>query len=101
LEYKAQALGGTSFTTLLVLEIANDQLRFFVHPEWRSLVQLEDLNYINDLLIDFLERAKEQPAALFKQLSSLGVGPLVTHHTGERISDYPHLLELFSRFVQL
>ena len=44
---------------------------------------------MNILLGDFVVRAKEQPAALFKQLSSLSVGPLVTQETGERISDHP------------
>jgi hypothetical protein len=59
------------------------------------------LEYIGSLLHDFLGRAKEQPAALFEQLSSLAVGPLVTQETGERISDHPVLFELSSRFVQL
>ena len=101
LEYRAQGAGGTSFSILLVFEDANSSLRFLVDPNWRSLVQLEDVNYINDLLIDFLERAKEQPKELFKQVSSLEVGPLVTQQTGEKISDYPFLLSLLSRFVQL
>jgi hypothetical protein len=84
-----------------VFEDANGGLRFLVHPDWRSHIQLEDVNYINDILRDFLERAEEQPKALFEQLSSLGVGPLVTQQIGERITDFPHFLELSSRFVQL
>ena len=101
MEYRPQSLGGTTFTILLVFEDANGGLRFLVHPDRRSLVQQEDVNYINDLLLDSLERVDEQPAPLFKQLSSLGVGPLVTQQTGERISNYPSLSELLSRFVQL
>ena len=84
-----------------MFEDANGSLRFLVDPNWRSLVQLEYVNYINNLLIDFLEREKEQPKELFKQVSSLEVGPLVTQQTGEKISDYPFLLNLLSRFVQL
>jgi len=100
-EYSAQSSVGTSFTILLVFEDTNGSLRFLVHPNWRAIVQQEDVDYINDLLIDSLERADEQPGALFQQFTSLGVGPLLTQRTGERISDYPLLLELFSRFVQL
>ena len=101
MEYRAQSLGGTAFTILLVFEDASSNLRFLVRQNWQSLVQLGDVNYINDLLGDFLERAKERPADLFEQLSSLSVGPLVTQQTGEQISDHPHLLESVSRFVQL
>jgi hypothetical protein len=74
-------------------------MRILVHPNWCSFVQPEDVTYINDLLGDFLERAKENSAELFKQLTSLVVGPLVTQKTGDRISDYPDLLELCSLFV--
>jgi hypothetical protein len=100
-EYRAQSSAGTSFTILLAFEDVNGGLQFLVHQNWRSLVQLEDVNYIDGLLIDFLDRAEEQPAALFAQVSSLGVGPLVTQQTGQRISDYPSLSEQFSQFVKL
>lgn len=101
MEYGARGLSRVSSVILLVLEDTKGRLRFLVHPDWRSVVQPEDSDYIDSLLDDFLERAKDHPAPLFTQLSSLGVGPLVTQQTGERISDYPHLLELCSRFMQL
>ena len=84
-----------------MLEDPNGGLRFLVDPDWRAVVQAEDKVYIESLLSDLLERAKEQPADLFKQLSSLEVGPLVTRETGEQISDHPPLAELISRFVQI
>ena len=84
-----------------MLEDATRGLRFLVDPDWRAVVQAEDVEYLGSLLRDFLDRAKEQPAALFKQLSSLAVGPLVAQETGEQISDHPPLLDLSSRFVQL
>jgi predicted NAD/FAD-binding protein len=90
-----------AFIILLVLMDEKGTLSFHVHPDWRSVVQPEDSKYMESILDDFLERAKEQPTPLFKQLCSLGVGPLVTQQTGERISDYPQLLKLRSRFVQL
>jgi hypothetical protein len=84
-----------------VLEDARGGLRFLVDPGWRAVVRAEDVEYTESLLSDFLDRAKEQPATLFNQLSSLEVGPLVTQETGERISDHPFLLELYSRFMPL
>jgi len=84
-----------------VFKAASGSLRFLVDPGWRSVVCARDLEYIGSLLHDFLGRAKEEPAALFEQLSSIGVGPLVTQAAGERISDYPALAELASRFVRL
>jgi hypothetical protein len=85
---------------LLVLEDEKGSLCFLVHPELREVVTDKDIPYIESLLKDFLERAKLNPAALFKQLSSLEVGPLVTHETGSNISDYPHIFMLCSHFEQ-
>jgi hypothetical protein len=84
-----------------VLEDGEGSLRFLVHPELRAIVADNDLFYLESLFKDFLERAMLRPVALFKQISSLGVGPLVTQETGSNISDYPHLLNLCSRFVKL
>lgn len=101
MSYGTQDLGRGAPIILIVLKDARSGLRFLVDPGWRALVQAEDMEYLDSLLGDFLERAKKQPATLFKQLCSLAVGPLVTHATGEQLSDRPPLLELSSRFVQL
>lgn len=84
-----------------MLENARGGLRILVRPDWRSIVQAEDLEYMDSLLRDFLNRADEQPAALFKQLSSLGVGPLIASEVGKEISNHPRLMDLVSRFEQL
>ena len=52
-------------------------------------------------MADFLERAKREPAALFKQLSSLGIGSLVTQEVGSNFDDNPSLQENSSKFVEL
>lgn len=85
---------------VLVLEDEQSKLRFLVHPQWREMVFGKDLSYLESLFKDFIERAKLHPEALFQQLSSLGVGPLVTQEAGTGIADHPHLLKLSSCFVQ-
>lgn len=100
-EYRVQSPADTSPIILLAFEDAQGRVRILVHPNWRSFVQPEDVTYINDLLGDFLERTTENAAELFKQLTSLAVGPLVTQKTGDRISDYPDFVELCSEFVEL
>ena len=86
---------------MLVLEDEQGKLRFLVQPQWREMVSGKDLSYLDSLFKDFIVRAKLHPAALFQQLSSLGVGPLVTQQAGTGIADRPPLLKLCSRFVQL
>jgi hypothetical protein len=86
---------------LLALKDGEGRLCFLVHPELNTVVRDNDLSYLESLFKDFLERAKPDPAALFKQLSSLGVGPLVTQETGSNIYDHPHIMELYLRFVQI
>lgn len=76
-------------------------LRFLIHPELRIIVHPEDLDYIESLLLDFGERAKQHPDDLFKQLSSLNVGPFVTNEVGSSLSEFPAIQKLSSDFVQL
>src|SRR5664279_2524628 len=86
---------------LLVLRDEHGSLRFLIHPELRTIVRRENLAYIDALLQDFLRRAKQDPAALFKQISSLGVGPFVTQEAGSSLSDHTVIQELASQFVQI
>jgi predicted component of type VI protein secretion system len=76
-------------------------LRFLTHPEMATIVREGDLAYIASRVSDFLERAKLHPAALFKQLSSLAVGPLVTREAGSSLAEFPSLQELSKTFLSL
>jgi hypothetical protein len=86
---------------LLVLRDVEGSLRFLVHPNLRSLAHPEDLEYIESLLQDFVERARLHEEVLFKQLCSLQVGPLVTQEVGQNLSEHPTMQKLASRFVQI
>jgi hypothetical protein len=76
-------------------------LRILMHPQLREIVQNDDQIYIGSLLRDLTERAKLSPDALFKQLTSLSVGPLVTQKAGFVVEDDLPLGELVSAFVEL
>jgi len=84
-----------------VLFDGESNLRFLVRPELQTIVRSEDIELIQSLFKDFLERAKQEPAALFKQLSSLGIGSLVTQDVGSNLADDSSLQELSLKFVEL
>jgi hypothetical protein len=86
---------------LLVLKGEDESIRLLVHPEIRTIVQEEDLAYIEALLLDFPERAKQHPADFFKQISSLGVGPLVTREVGSNFLECPYMQKITSHFIQI
>lgn len=86
---------------MFAIREAECNLRFLVHPELSSIVCEDDLIYLESLLRDFRERAKLHPEALFKQLCSLGSGPLVAQEVGPNFRDRPTLQELSSTFVQV
>jgi hypothetical protein len=104
LEYRpgswSSASSGIAQVILLALWDEERQLRILVHPELPAIVQEEDRAYLQSLLLDLEERAKLYPEALFMQLCSLGVGPLVTHAVGDDIEDYPALKAISSTFVR-
>jgi hypothetical protein len=105
LEYREQrwnmAASPKSTVVFLALRDEEGTPRFLVHPELRTVVLEEDLAYIEDLLSDFLQRAMQDPAALFKQISSVGVGPLVTKEVGSSLSECPAIECLSSKFMPL
>lgn len=86
---------------LLVLKGEGQNVHFFIHPGLRTIVQEEDLAYIEALLLDFPERAKQHPADFFKQISSLGVGPLVTREVGSNFLECPYMQKITSHFIQI
>ena len=86
---------------MLVVKGEDGNLRFLIHPELRKIVHKEDFPYIDDLMKDFIERAKLHPTALFKQISALEVGPLVTHEIGLSLSESPSIQKFTAKFVQL
>lgn len=90
-----------SKTLLLATLHDNYDMQILVHPDWRSLVQKQDLDYLNELFESFIERASDDPLVVFKQLASLSVGPIVTKCAGTKA--YSELLgdPQYGHFVEL
>jgi len=101
LAYKAREAEQPSPIFLIALEDKSGKLGFLVDPDWHAVVLLEDRAYIEALLDDLPERARNEPAILFQQLASLEVGPVVMAQIGKQISDHSLLKEKCSRFVKL
>lgn len=105
LEYRAQSESNdpavTGTVILLVISTQDSNLCFFVEPNLQEIVLREDLPYIENLINDLPERAALHGAELFRQLSSLAVGPLTTREVGERLNSHPVIEELRSQFVAL
>jgi hypothetical protein len=76
-------------------------VQIFADPRLQEIVHEDDLAYVESLLNDFVKRAKLHPTDLFEQVSSLAVGPIVTHRKGTTSTDSDYLKSFCSNFQQL
>lgn len=83
-----------------MLRSQNNQVRMFIDPNWREIVQAEDREYIGEILADFRQRIQSDPKYLFEQVKSLVVGPLQTHSEGNSLAEHPLLLERCGKLVE-
>lgn len=97
----ARASVNDSNTLLLATLHDSGEMQILVNPDWRSFVQEPDSDYLEELFESFIELLVEDPSALFKQLASLSVGPIVTKSEGTRA--YSDLLRdpQYGHFVEL
>jgi hypothetical protein len=101
LEYAPQDSSKPRSIVLLALDNQRGKLRLLVNRDWRELAHAEDKDYLESLLEDLKERAGLAPESLFKQLCSLGVGPLLTQATGEDFLGDARIMKLCSSFVEI
>ena len=86
---------------LLVMKDGRGGLEFQAFPDLLQIVDESDLQYINDVLLDLPKRARRYPKLLFQQLSSLSLGPLITHKVGIAGVDDQYLIGACAHFVDL
>jgi len=106
LEYRAGEIDSPCVperVLILFLRNENGSLRVLSHQDWRNIVHLQDLEYVRDLLDDFKERAQCAPEALFRQVASLSVGPLVTYAvgSGSDLKAASGMLDIWENMVDL
>ena len=78
-----------------------DGLELFVHRNWRHFVHLEHYGYISDLAEDFKQRAVREPEILFKQLTELEVGVIVTDKIEIVTRDQRELMDMLKDFGKI
>lgn len=61
---------------------ADAQIDYYVHPKWPRLIRARDEFYFVQLFRDLLLRSVQDSEGVFRQLSSLSVGPLVCRLSG-------------------
>jgi len=94
-------LGREPRTLMVVVLDPDGRLRLMVHPEIRNMFCGDDLEYIDAIVFDLVERGMLDPEGLIKHLCSVGgVGPLVPTHSGDSYSD-PHLTRLKADLVEV
>lgn len=101
-EYRSPGQGSAASLenqiVLVTIQNEHGSLRFFLNPNWKRIVRADDLDYVESFLGDLGRRASVDAGALFKQLSSMEVGPLVTSETGHSLRDYPTITALVEGF---
>jgi hypothetical protein len=86
---------------LLVQHVDHDGLKLRIAPEWTTLVEDADRDYLTEVLTDWKKRATSDPQGLFNQIATLSVGPLVVRQVGSRLSESPYLLDLVKDFQEI
>lgn len=80
---------------------SNGEVAVSVHPEWKKIVQPADREYFEALYGDFRLRIRSDPDSLFRQLSDLSIGPLVTLEVGPDLAANPAYLRMAEWFQEI
>jgi hypothetical protein len=85
---------------IFLMYTPHSALRLLLSPEWQQVVRPVDHPYIAAILEDFHRRAEADPDGLFKQASSIAVGPLITYDRGVALEDDADLHALSLSFEE-
>jgi len=86
---------------LFTLESRFGHLEIRVRKSWEQIVRSADREEMRSLLDDFKKRSAIDPPLLFKQASSLSVGPLIAHEVVSNIEGVPHIAEFLPNSITL
>lgn len=85
----------------LVTSSSDGEVALHIRPRWEEIVGSCDRSYLEVLFRDFKDRAKSDPELMFRLLSSLAVGPLVTYDAGSDLNEHPEYRALWASFTEL
>lgn len=68
---------------------------------WRESVREQDQAYVSAVLRDIVKRTSLEPQVVYRQLSELSIGPLVTHKTGTNLHSDKEVLAISLGFDDL
>lgn len=80
---------------------SDGEVELHIRPRWEEIVGSCDRSYLEVLFRDFKDRAKSDPELMFRMLSSLAVGPLVTYDAGSDLNEHPEYRALWASFTEL
>jgi hypothetical protein len=86
---------------VLLVEHASGSVLLFAAPGFRAIVEADDLPFLDRLLKDFSARSAEGPAELFRQVSALSMGPIVTQQVGVLVAEREHIESCCAGFERL
>lgn len=75
--------------------------QILIDPQWRNTVPAADHTFVEELISDFVQRAKSDTANLFDQTRFLSVGPVITRIEGSLPSSDPLYMAAVQRFVRV
>lgn len=84
-----------------VTSSSDGEVALHIRPRWEEIVGSCDRSYLEVLFRDFKDRAKSDPELMFRMLSSLAVGPLVTYDAGSDLNEHPEYRALWASFAEL
>ena len=95
----AQGIEPVSGALILLAVLEAAELRLYAQPSLLPQISEADREYLLDLVEDLLERAQTEPEAVFRQLSTLSSGLLVTDRVCQMESGGAQIEELYPGFI--
>ena len=99
--YSAEKRLSPESVLIILTEFRPGVWKLLVRPDWQTIVEGDDQRYVREMLEDMKSRLSGDPENLFKQLSSLSVGPLITDAVGQSVQKDSPLADMIGGFVEV
>jgi hypothetical protein len=86
---------------VILVERGSEQIEILVRPNWRTIVEADDREYVQELLSDLKDRSLLDSENLLKHASLLSIGPLLTYAAGPQLVTHEGLMLLSRDFEKV